>query len=123
MAMTYTAQGQAAMNAAMGRARSMSCRMPAACHSAMPAQKNERAFTAANGMIGTGVLTSVSLFVVSVLPGVTLFSLVVLTLVLLGLVVVLLIGGLLISCLTGLTGLAGLVGLIEKLATRSAKGD
>ena len=78
--------------------------MPAAC----------MGMTAATGTrivgIGTGVLTSVSLFILVLFVLSLLVSLVVLI-------------SLLLTCLTGLVGLESLVGLTTRLATTTAQGE
>jgi hypothetical protein len=76
--------------------------MPAACMGM---------FAAASIIIlGTDVLTSVSLFILVLLVTSLLVSLVVLI-------------SLLLTCLTGLVGLESLVGLTKNLATRTVRGD
>ncbi len=101
---------QAAKAAAPYRTETMSfsprsmCAMPAACMGM---------FAATSIMIsGTGVPTSVSLFILVLLKAVAslLVSLVVLI-------------SLLLTCLTGLVGLESLVGLTKILATRTVRGD
>jgi hypothetical protein len=78
--------------------------MPAAC----------MGMSAATGTMiiitGTGVPTSVSLFVLVLFVVILLVSLVVLI-------------SLLLTCLTGLVGLESLVGLTTKLATSTVRGD
>lgn len=74
----------------------------------MPAMSMGMAAAAISTLIGTGVVTSVSLFVVVVL--------------LLGLLLVVLIS-LLLTCLTGLIRLESRVGLTEELATTHARGE
>lgn len=101
---------QAAKAAAPYRTETMSfsprsmCAMPAACMGM---------FAATSMMIlrtGTGVPTSVSLFILVLLVVSLLVSLVVLI-------------SLLLTCLTGLVGLESLVGLTKILATRTVRGD
>lgn len=98
----------AAKAAATNRTETMSfsprsmCAMPAACMGM---------FAATSIMIsGTGVPTSVSLFILVLLVASLLVSLVVLI-------------SLLLTCLTGLVGLESLVGLTKILATRTVRGD
>jgi len=81
--------------------RSM-CTMPAACMSMFAATSIV--------ILGTGVPTSVSLFILVLLVTSLLVSLVVLI-------------SLLLTCLTGLVGLESLVGLTKILATRTVRGD
>jgi hypothetical protein len=101
MTVTWSAMTQPAMLAGTDRAK----RMPFCMHPMCM----ETAATAGMIIIGTGVLTSVSLFV---------SMLVVVLLLLVSLVV-------LISLLSGLTGLVivSLVGLIEGLVPSTAQGD
>ena len=108
--MAYSSTMQAAKRAAAYRTDAMpfssrsSFTMPAAC----------MGMTAATGTmilgIGTGVLTSVSLFILVLSVLSLLVSLVVLI-------------SLLLTCLTGLVGLESLVGLTTKLATSAVRGD
>jgi len=108
--MAYSSTMQAAKRAAAYRTDAMpfssrsSFTMPAAC----------MGMTAATGTmilgIGTGVLTSVSLFILVLSVLSLLVSLVVLI-------------SLLLTCLTGLVGLESLVGLTKKVATRTVRGD
>ncbi len=108
--MAYSSTMQAAKRAAAYRTDAMpfssrsSFTMPAAC----------MGMTAATGTmilgIGTGVLTSVSLFILVLFVLSLLVSLVVLI-------------SLLLTCLTGLVGLESLVGLTKTLATSTVQGD
>ncbi|GHO95871.1 hypothetical protein KSF_059190 [Reticulibacter mediterranei] len=108
--MAYSSTMQAAKRAAAYRTDAMpfssrsSFTMPAAC----------MGMTAATGTmilgIGTGVLTSVSLFILVLSVLSLLVSLVVLI-------------SLLLTCLTGLVGLESLVGLTKMLATSTVQGD
>lgn len=108
--MAYSSTMQAAKRAAAYRTDAMpfssrsSFTMPAAC----------MGMTAATGTmilgIGTGVLTSVSLFILVLSVLSLLVSLVVLI-------------SLLLTCLTGLVGLESLVGLTKTLATSTVQGD
>lgn len=77
--------------------------MPAACMG-MSAAMSTMMIT------GTGVPTSVSLFILVLFVVILLVSLVVLI-------------SLLLTCLTGLVGLESLVGLTTKLATSTVRGD
>ena len=109
--MAYSSTMQAAKRAAAYRTDAMpfssrsSFTMPAAC----------MGMTAATGTmilgIGTGVLTSVSLFILVLSVLSLLVSLVVLII------------SLLLTCLTGLVGLESLVGLTKTLATSTVQGD
>jgi hypothetical protein len=81
--------------------RSM-CAMPAACMGMFAATSLV--------ILGTGVPTSVSLFILVLLVASLLVSLVVLI-------------SLLLTCLTGLVGLESLVGLTKILAARTVRGD
>ena len=111
--MAYSSTMQAAKRAAAYRTEAMpfssrsSFTMPAAC-------MGMTAATAGTMILGieTGVLTSVSLFIL---------VLSVLSLLLVSLVV--LIISLLLTCLTGLVGLESLVGLTKMLATSTVQGD
>ena len=108
--MAYSSTMHAAKRAAAYRTDAMpfssrsSFRMPVAC----------MGMTAATGTmilgIGTGVLTSVSLFILVLFVLSLLVSLVVLI-------------SLLLTCLTGLVGLESLVGLTKTLATSTVQGD
>jgi hypothetical protein len=86
--------------------------MPFSAH-AMPAMcMSISASTAASNITsGTGVLASVSLFILVLLTAAPL---------LVNLVVLI---SLLLTCLTGLVELERLVGLTKKLATRTVQGD
>lgn len=96
---------QTAMTAATCRSERMSF-----SHSSMPAMCMGMTAAASIIIIGTGVLTSVSLFLVVLLVASLLVTLVVLI-------------SLLLTGLTGLAGLESLVGLTKELATRTAQGD
>lgn len=100
MSATWSATTQPAMFAGKDRAK----RMPFYMHPMCMAF----AATASIMIIGTGVLTSVSLFVLLLIVGLLL---------LVSLVVVISLA------LSGLTGLVGLVGLTEGLAPSAVQGD
>lgn len=102
---------QAAMVAAFGDAsctRSMRSTRRMRC--SMPAMGMAMSTAASILIIGTGVITSVSLFVWVLLLVTLLVSLVVLI-------------SLILTGLTGLVGLESLVGQIGELATNTAQGD
>ncbi len=100
MSATWSTMPQPAMFAGKNRTR----RMPSRTH--MYAMCAATAATASILLVGTGVVTSVSFFVL-VLSLVLLTSLV----------------ALISLILSGLTGLVGLVGLTEGLAPGTTKGD
>jgi uncharacterized membrane protein YhaH (DUF805 family) len=100
MSATWSATTQPAMFAGKDRAKRMPFYMHPMCMAC--------AATASIMIIGTGVLTSVSLFVLLLIVGLLL---------LVSLVVVISLA------LSGLTGLVGLVGLTEGLVPSAAQGD
>ena len=99
---------QAAKAAAAYRTETMPCSPRST--SAMPAACMGMSATASIIILGTGVSTSVSLFIPVLLVASLLVSLVVLI-------------SLLLTCLTRLVGLESLVGLTKMLATRTVRGD
>jgi len=96
---------RAAMNAGMCRGERMSF-----SGSSMPTMCMSMTAAASVIIIGTGVLTSVPLFIVVLLVASLLVTLVVLI-------------SLLLTGLTRLVGLESLVGLTKKVATRTVRGD
>ena len=117
MVNSYSASKRSAVFADSHCAECMSYAMPCPTRPMpfMPAMSMGMATATASAattstLFGTGVTTSVSLFVASIILGLLLVGLVVLI-------------SLLLTCLTGLVRLGSLVGLIEELATNATQGD